>query len=183
MISRALLVVAVVATSACGPTARSMALPARIQIHESQGLLPNNVPHIVGDSHARYFERGVARAKALGVKDVFVEELPAPYQNNLGLYFYHTKTIYIEIAQSKNNQLGTLFHEIAHHLQPIELRHTVNADVFAEAVAFLVCERLKLDSVIPSFSYLRLLPRYSETVMKYAWEIDGAAETILKGLR
>lgn len=61
-------------------------------------------------------------------------------------------------ATKSNGQLSTLVHEIAHTLQGTHVTTSMEAELWAETVAWLVQRKLGYDTTRESISYLALIP-------------------------
>jgi hypothetical protein len=69
--------------------------------------------------------------------------------------------ILVDTSRSKSNgQLATLMHEIAHRLQKDHVRTTLEAEIWAETVAWLVQRELGFNTTRESISYLALIPEH-----------------------
>jgi len=132
---------------------------------------------IPGDSHAAYIPKLEAFAETQGV---LVLSYPGA-ESDWGTFNHITGIIWINSTMSPNQQVATLVHEIGHVLQPAELGIGGPADVFAEAVSFIYCNRIGLDTAHSSFAYLRsngLLARM--TIHQYEKEINAVVDELIR---
>lgn len=90
-----------------------------------------------------------------------------------------TRKVRINSALSWNERLATLAHEGAHLLEPNNLDHA-DSEVFAEAVAYLVCRSFGLDRVEDHARYLAGHKSGLHVLIDYRREIERAAR-ILEG--
>lgn len=91
--------------------------------------------------------------------------------------------IYIESSLSIDEGFSTLVHELGHSLQPEELKGTPESQVWAEALGYVVCQRLGLDTRLATFPYLQNYPTRHEVLRTYARGIDQHATQLVKEIR
>lgn len=93
--------------------------------------------------------------------------------------------IYLEASLSANGRVAVLAHELAHALTP-DLRPP-DDDVVAQAVSYVVCGELGLDTEENTLSYYfyttRGLRSTQTALMRHAATIDRVAHTILDEAR
>jgi hypothetical protein len=91
-------------------------------------------------------------------------------------------SIYIEGSLGWDEAFATLIHELGHSLQPEELDGTDDAQVFAEAIAYIVCYRLGIDTKVATFPYLQDFKNRHRILHLYSKQIDTHVDDILKAL-
>jgi len=161
-----------------------------VQIHYEVGT-PLSAEDPGGDSHAGYLPRLIALAEAQGITVVFgnLDELKRdrfgmkPHEILYGAYFWDEKVLYINTDQSLNGQVSTFLHELGHAFQPKKLIGHRGQDVFAQVVSALVTDRLGLDTVQSSVTYLRFFPREWWVAQLYSREIEAVALKLYDGVR
>jgi hypothetical protein len=91
--------------------------------------------------------------------------------------------IYLEASLSWDEAFATLVHELGHSLQPDELDGTDDAQVYAEALSYVVCYRLGLDTKGMSFPYLQDFKNRHRIIQQYSRELDAQATELLAEIR
>jgi hypothetical protein len=89
--------------------------------------------------------------------------------------------IYLDASLGWDEAFATLLHELGHSLQPEEL-HGDDAQVFAEAIAYIVCYRLGLDTKQATFPYMQGFRNRHRILQLYSRQIDQHVSEILKAL-
>jgi hypothetical protein len=182
-----LILVVGLAVPACAAEHDSLVFINRVQLMLDHGLLPEEIPFVEGTSHGEYLVRVANAANKLGVKRVVVMDLQRieAFKNEPALWGYFDRKhsiLFVEIDLPINTMLVTMVHELGHHLQPEALDGTSGGQIFAEAVAFIVCQKLGLNTFLSSATYAATLPEFHWVAQRYAKEIDEAVASILKEL-
>lgn len=181
---RLFLILALVGAVSCAarpPDALNMAS----RIAAFQHALPTVRQPIQGTSHEAYYFKAIRYAGKLKVGVVELAEEDMPLEAD-GVFYSEIRAIAIRQDQTPNGKFATMVHELGHVLQPVSVKG-VDGDIFAETVAQIVCECLQLDMWRESFRYMLSgnveLTYINAVQMKYAREIDAAADAILRGIR
>jgi hypothetical protein len=183
----ALLVSLTLALGASGGT-KAIQLDSMLRAYETAGLFEaGGIPDIEGDSHTKYLPKLIAAANHRGVTVVFANELAVPGipkdQTLWGFFDMDDNVVYLNVNQSANGLLETLFHELGHALGPDELKGEVNGQVFAEALAAMSVQQLKLDTYRASFAYLQQFPERHAVILKYAKQLEALSDELVGEVR
>jgi hypothetical protein len=174
---RKLLIAAVLCVSAaCAVTTQRLDSLAMITRMEAFGdrELPGAVP---GESHAEWFtplaqvvaDKGYTVVLALGMTE----------RNLMGLTAHDMKLVLVNADLDGNERVNTLAHEIGHLMEPEGMEWPIS-DVYAEAVAFVVCGKLGLDTGFASLRYLQPRRQFAQdTIARYSKRIDAVAAEIV----
>lgn len=136
------------------------------------------IEDIEGDSHAHLLPVLVEFAQERGYTVDFDTESKRGEQGSVNL---QTKVISIVKDQSKNKQVTTLIHEIAHTFDVDYVNYYRDqAEVIVESVTMMVCEGLGLDTSGFSVAYLTGWdrPGDAKALREFASVIDKIANTI-----
>jgi hypothetical protein len=192
---------------ACATTGglTSIQFKSMVETHAAAGILPSDWPEYApeGSAHGKAFLKLVAHAGRQGIKvygtdmaETFADVLE-PGETIYGYYMPASDAvenklpavphIFLEKSLSPDSMFQTLAHELGHHyaatLAP-RLTGEEDGQVFAEAVAFLVCQAIGLDTFKSSAGYIWEQEREHIWVLQfYAKEIDAAAAAIIKELK
>lgn len=112
--------------------------------------LPTVCQELSGDGHGQSLVRLTEVAKSVGYA---VERTPLPEGLN-GDCAFDLRRIRVEVRNSPAQQAKTLAHEIAHALLHSGQSDRCLAELEAESTAYVVCQRLGLDTGAYSFGYL-----------------------------
>jgi hypothetical protein len=176
----------------CSAAFGSISLGQVVRLHEEHDLVRSDMV-VTGNSHFPFLLRLAAHARGRGIRVVagdmcklFPEDCAAgdtvfgyyePAEDNA----QGQATIYLEKSQEANMMVSTLAHELGHHYQPEALTGEMEGQAFAEAVGFLVCRAIGLDTTRQTVAYLSLSQRqYLWVLDRYSREIDAAAAAIVK---
>lgn len=168
--------------SACAstlPVPVSLTALMQIQLRERAGLHAGDW-EVGGDSHAANLARLEQWAEHA---DIIVTTAPISRKQLLGHTQYGGYTgwvILISRDLTPNGRLYTLLHELGHVLGPQHL-DSASAEVVAEMVAAMVCERLGLDVRAQTAAYLTAhvpLDMQSRVVQLHGERIDNIVTTL-----
>jgi hypothetical protein len=146
------------------------------------------VKDINGESHLKYFDPLLKYANSKGVtvkvmNKAFMEQMELGGTETLwGYYDDSTKIIWLNPQLSSNAAVATLAHELGHFFQPRELDTSEDGQVFAEAVSWIVCNRLHLNINESSMSYM-LRYDYKDILTKYNREINLVSDEMLEAIQ
>jgi hypothetical protein len=174
-------------------TAQRLASRYHLQSHREHSITELLQWDIPGDSHAKYFFQLVRVADKLGYQVVLVdfrkagffspEALDSDVLDNLWGYNFGPiggkKTIALAHRLAPNGLVNTLAHELAHELQPPVLLAMPQSQVFAQAVAEVYCQTIKLDSMQAGFNYMARFEDPAAVMDKWHKEIDAAVQVLL----
>jgi hypothetical protein len=189
---RAAIISMLLLSTACASSGRfdSLTLSSLVQIHAAHGLIrPEH--RVEGSEYLGLLQDLVAHAKATGHR-VVAADLCEKFADDCAagdvVWGFHDDedpdTIWLERTANANMMAYTLAHELGHHYQPAALNQREANQVFADAVAVLVCRGAGLDVTSSSIAYL-----YGQHVRDlwvlqyYRREIDAAAAAINKDVR
>lgn len=142
---------------------------------------------VAGDSHKDYLPKlaGIAERRGIVVMEGEIENPEDPDQVIWGFFDRKHSEIAVDSRLTKNEQVVALVHELAHALGP-QMGDEDERDVVAQAVACIVCQRLKLDAVNATMAYYTANQAFEVKVLKtlarYAKAIDATAALILTEL-
>lgn len=180
MFKRVVLVGAL-ALSACASVMRYDSVSMLTRIGAYRDLTLATVTSIPGNDHGEWFAPLVGVAKKHGY-NVYVE-VGLNSMDLQGMTSPREHTILIDASLTGNEKVNVLAHELGHVFQPRTL-HWPDSDVFAEAVSFIVCGRLGLDTGMASIGWLRPAEELAKRdIARYGRQIDAAADTIVKEAR
>ena len=179
-----------VVLSGCASSYGAVTLANNIELHNEYNLVGDEVPAFEGNTLLLHFPKLLKLAESKGLEVYRIPLLgyqlgiwePGDTELIWGIYDYDNKAILLEASLSVDATVATFIHELGHVLQPDELKEE-EAQIFAEAVAFLVCKELGLDLRAVSFPYFNRFEQTPRTLLRYAQEIDVAVEEILGALR
>jgi hypothetical protein len=183
----------------------SIQFKSMLETHAAAGIIPEDWAEYQpeGSAHSKTFLKLVAHAGRQGIK-VYGTDMADTFSNILEpgetLFGYYLPAsdavenklpavphIFLEKSLSPDAMLQTLAHELGHHYATVmapRLTGEEDGQVFAEAVAFLVCQAIGLDTFKSSAGYLWEQEREHLWVLQfYAREIDAAAAAIIKELK
>jgi hypothetical protein len=189
---RRLLVIVSALTLGCSAAFGSITLRNIVQLHEEHELVKDDMV-VKGNSHFPFLLKLAAHARGQGIRVVALDMcqlFPEDCAAGETVFGYYEPaednkqgqtTIYLEKSVEANMMVSTLAHELGHHYQPEALVGEMEGQAFAEAVSFLVCRAIGLDTTRQTVSYLSLSQRqYLWVLDKYHKEIDAAVAAILE---
>jgi antirestriction protein ArdC len=140
--------------------------------------LPEIVHLLAGDDVAGHFAQLCSVAESLGssVQDAEFED------GRNGDFTPATKVIRVKASNPPRQRVKTLAHELGHALLHKDAEPL--AELEAESVAFVVCQRLGVDTSDYSFGYVASWAgdKAQELIMASAKRIQSAADTIIDRL-
>jgi hypothetical protein len=158
-----------------------------ITVHAQAGALDLPGEPVSGDTHGRYFIKlvWVASKRDVGVA---ITDLTKVFPKTKNLWGYYTgweekrPRLLIHIKLPVNQMVATLAHELGHHLQGDKLEDN-EGQIWAETFAFLVCNRIGLDTWKSSATYLAQFPEYDYVMRKHEKTILQFVDEVVKELK
>jgi antirestriction protein ArdC len=145
--------------------------------------LPNiECPLLTGNGAADLYQALAGVATGGGFR---IDRSERPGEEAAGFWQPATRTIWVAPGLSSDQATKTLAHELAHALDPESAEYAAcrgEREAVAEAVAYVVCERLGLDTSKRSVPYIAGWSKDADTLKKALSKIQAIAHRIIEEL-